>query len=361
MQNTKIEWTDATWNPVRGCSRVSEGCRNCYAENIARRFSGPGKPYEGLVSDHGTFNGNIMLAQKMLDTPFRWQRPRRVFVNSTSDLFHDGVPDWYIDRVFAVMALCPQHQFQILTKRPARMLQWFRRDPDLGRIMSECHMQSRKRPYTRRAIPDRRNGYPPAGWEICSAAHQWPLPNVWLGVSVENQKAADERIPLLLQTPAAIRFISAEPLLGPVDLTDLHGSDSESFCIDGLTGDEVECYYGDRFPRFNRVDWVIAGGESGKNARPMHPEWARSLRDQCAAADVPFFFKQWGRWAPVDLAGEEGAHDWFIVAHNGDHDIPDGRAPDARQGEVAMRPTTKAKAGRTLDGRTWDQYPEAAA
>lgn len=263
---SKIEWTDATWNPVTGCTKVSEGCRHCYAMTFAERFRGvPGHYFE---------NGfDLTLRPDKLDQPLNWKRPRKIFVNSMSDLFHERVPDDFIDQVFVTMALAPQHTYQILTKRPQRMLEWFSRDP--------ADTDDALYPFRQK---------------------KWPLPNVWIGVSVENQKAADERIPLLIQTPAAVRFLSCEPLLGPVDL----------FRAEGLSGgivNEIE------FSAHGNIDWVIVGGESGRGARPMEEEWAINLRDQCQAAGVPFFFKQWGG-------------------------------------------VNKAETGRELDGRTYDEMPE---
>ena len=238
-----IEWTEATWNPVTGCTQVSPGCAHCYAKRFAERFRGvPGHPYEqGFdVTEH----------PQRLDQPLRWKRPRTIFVNSMSDLFHERVDDSFVASVFEVMERAERHTFQVLTKRPERAA-------DLAP-----------------SLP-------------------WPH-NVWLGVSVENQRWTT-RVDALRAIPAAVRFLSCEPLLGPLDL-DLDG-----------------------------VGWVIAGGESGPRARPMDTEWARSVRDQCRASGVPFFFKQWG---------EHG---------------PDGR----RAG--------KKRAGRLLDGRTWDEAPERFA
>jgi protein gp37 len=205
--STTIQWTDETWNPTRGCSRVSEGCRNCYAERIAARFSLPGNTFHGFAvrtPEGPRWTGEVTLLVDRLDQPLSWKLPRRVFVNSMSDLFHEHLGDDDISQVFAIMALCPQHTFQILTKRAERMrdyVQEMSTDPD-----AYCFAWARQ--YLRgdgRRTPELRS-------------ETWPLPNVWLGVSVEDQGRADERIPLLLQTPAAIRFISAEPLLGPIDL-----------------------------------------------------------------------------------------------------------------------------------------------
>lgn len=237
-----IQWTDATWNPTRGCSVVSPGCVNCYAMKMAHRFDRPGGAYEGLTkmtSQGAQWSGTIALVADALTIPLRWKKPRRIFVDSMSDLFHPDVPEKYIDRVFEVMSLSPRHTFQVLTKRPERMHELL----------------------TRWA----QDGYRGA-------------PNVWLGTSVESQKYADERIPILLDTPAAVRFISAEPLLGPIDLTDyLPGADYASQ------------HHG------RGLDWVIVGGESGPKARPFNFAWARSLRDQCRDASTAFYLKQLGR------------------------------------------------------------------
>jgi protein gp37 len=296
---TEISWTDSTWNPLRGCSRVSEGCRNCYAEKMAARFSGIGQPYEGLAEMVGCkahWTGKVDLVKKHLLDPLKWgmaenedvqefltlgvgsglvgamaYRPRRIFVNSMSDLFHENVSDEMRDRIIAVMALCPQHVFQVLTKRPERMLAYFSNREAAIRVL-----KAKSNIWQGRHQRDESLGLP-------RMTPDYMLPNLWLGVSVENQASADERIPLLLQTPAAVRFVSCEPLLGPVDLRDGLG-------LMGAMGD---------------LDWVIAGGESGPGARPMHPDWARGLRDQCAAAGVPFFFKQWGEFTSEQCPGVE--------------------------------------------------------
>jgi protein gp37 len=236
---TGIEWTDATWNPVTGCTKVSPGCAHCYAETFAERFRGvPGHPYE---------NGfDLQLRPERLELPLEWKRPRLIFVNSMSDLFHPGVPDEYVARVFRTMEKAKQHTFQVLTKRPERAALLA---PDLP----------------------------------------WP-DNVWMGTSVENQRWTC-RIDALRQVPAAIRFLSCEPLLGPLEL-ELGG-----------------------------IHWVIVGGESGPRARRMRPEWAEDIRDQCLAANVPFFFKQWGAY------NAEG------------------------------RRVGKGRAGRMLAGRNWASLP----
>ena len=292
---SKIEWTDATWNPIIGCSRVSEGCRNCYAETIAGRF-GRGKPtvYSGLtqiVNGRYVWTGQIKETLQLLQ-PMKWRQPRRVFVNSMSDLFHENVTDEQRDRIFAVMALCPQHIFQVLTKRPERMLAYLQqvsKERDMQRWVNAALNLDCKMPHA---------------W---ADDIEWPLLNVWLGVSVENQTAADERIPLLLKTPAAVRFISAEPLLGPVKLSSIkwktEGSGGPAY-VDVCQG--TFCTVGGYGLPGPKLDWVICGGESGPNARPMKVDWARSLRNQCAGAKVPFFFKQWGEWGPNWLNDDAG-------------------------------------------------------
>jgi protein gp37 len=287
MGLTSIEWTDASWNPVRGCEKVSPGCKHCYAETVAARFSGPGQPYEGLVKlrasgKHGraVWNGKVRMVDDHLADPLRWKRPRRVFVNSMSDLFHEGLTNEQIAAVFGVMAAAPRHTFQILTKRAERMREWFEwmerravaRSEELG-TSAYAHADVCQLAALDRGVEGVL--HPIKG---TLRSWPWPLPNVWLGVSVEDQRRADERIPLLLQTPAAVRFVSAEPLLGPVDLApwiELKRWDS--------TGREL--------PR-RGIDWVIAGAESGPGARPMDEACVRSLRDQCAAAGVPLFYKQ---------------------------------------------------------------------
>jgi protein gp37 len=235
VQQSAIQWTEATWNPVTGCHQVSPGCAHCYAKTFAERWRGiPGHHYEQGF--------DLRLWPERLEQPLRWRRPRIIFVNSMSDLFHEGIPFDYVQQVFEVMVAAPQHTFQILTKRHERLSQLA---PDLP----------------------------------------WPT-NVWMGVSIENRRFV-RRADHLREVPAAVRFISAEPLLDPLEGLDLEG-----------------------------IDWLIAGGESGHRHRPVRAEWIRGLRDQCVAEGVAFFFKQWG-----------------------------GRSAKA--------------GGRELDGRTWDELPDA--
>lgn len=349
-KETGIEWTDATWNPIRGCSRVSEGCRHCYAEKIAARFSGPGMAYEGLaemrVIGEGTdkerteahWTGKIGLVEKHLSDPLYWKKPQRIFVNSMSDLFHENVPDEWIDRIFAVMALTPEHTYQILTKRPDRMRQYMKT------------LQYREVPVslaiTRTPWWDSPQGSPCAVGTIEDRIGEGPLPNVWMGVSVEDQKAANDRIPTLMLTPAAVRWISAEPLLGPVNLEDLRFDDGDGpIALNALSGvaEVLESTSMDIIsddPENPRLAWVVAGGESGNEARPMHPDWVRSLRDQCQKHGTSFFFKQWGEYEPV-YAGMEG---WKL------HLRADGQPAMVRSGKKA--------AGHELEGREWQEFPD---
>lgn len=306
---TTIEWTDETWNPLVGCSKVSEGCRNCYAATFARRFSGEGQRYEGIAKHTklgDQWTGVVRLNEKALDKPLRWKQPRKVFVNSMSDLFHESVPDAWIDRIFGIIARTPWHTYQILTKRPERMHRYMT-DPDTPRRIMET------------------TGSPEDGYKVPMGSWVWPLRQVWLGTSVENQPTADERIPLLLKTPAAVRFLSCEPLLGELRLHKWLGASGPRL---------KEGYY------YDCIHWVIAGGESGPKARPMHPDWVRSLRDQCIDGRVPFFFKQWGEWCRPDQL-PEGAPGY------------DGECLDpVRVG--------KQRASALLDGREWREWPEVA-
>ena len=290
--NSGIEWTTATWNPVTGCDEVSPGCDNCYAKTLAERFRGT----EGHYFEAGF---DLTLRPAKMDQPLRWAKPRRIFVNSMSDLFHDGISDDFIAKVFAVMALTPRHTYQLLTKRHGRMRALLK-NPDFRVAVALAALE----------------------FDDAILSGPWPLPNLWLGVSVEDQKWADIRIPVLIDTPAAVRWLSMEPLLGPVDLS--------------------SAWIGNGF-RLRRppINWVVVGGESGRGARPMDPGWARSIRDECVFAGVPFFFKQWGQWAP-----------------DGDAPYAPGTAPINHSMVLS---SSKKLAGRELDGRTWDEYPASAS
>ncbi len=269
-QATSIQWTDATWNPVRGCSRVSPGCENCYAERVAARFSGPGKPYHGLavMGEHGTrWTRQVRLVREHLEDPLRWRKPRRIFVNSMSDLFHEGLTNEEIAAVFGVMSACSQHTFQVLTKRARGMLEWFEwlaSDPIVA-------ISSAVRPYIGDDV-----AYRAAYNHGPNSVPAWPLPNVWLGVSAEDQERAHKRIPYLLETPAALRFVSYEPALGPVDFSPWLPSLATT--ASGA----------------NSLDWIIVGGESGPGARSFEMAWAEDVIRQGQAAGVACFVKQLG-------------------------------------------------------------------
>ena len=346
---TGIEWTDATWNPVTGCAKVSGGCKHCYAEREWQRMTKLVPAYAGREFT------DVRTHADRLDQPLRWKRPRKVFVNSMSDLFHQDVPFEFIDRVFAVMALSKQHVFQVLTKRPDRMREYMHR---LGRSAKILDDAARTLGYT----------FEFAGKYMVT----WPLPNIWLGVSVEDQAAADERIPLLLDTPAAVRWISAEPLIGSVDLTDIPnqlGVAEGQRSINALGGYAWECDGPDYVDTCNigaQIDWVVVGGESGPKARPMHPDWARSLRDQCQAAGVPFIFKQWGEWAPGENCGgsmrkTEATADWFAEKWSFGTMTPRESEELHIDDEPLLYRCGKKRAGRLLDGVQHDGYPKGGA
>lgn len=364
---TKIEWTDATWNPITGCSIKSPGCINCYAQTLAgtRLRNIPSR--KGLTDETKNgpvFNGKLSFNEGWLDQPLRWKRPRRIFVCAHGDLFHENAPDEWIDKVFAVMALSPQHQFQVLTKRADRMRKYFCGPyPGGNGVASRIAEQSYNFAPLRTDLPlppviidapvgpMQSNGEPEFGFR--RFIKTWPLPNVWLGVSTERQQEADERIPDLLKTPAAKRFISAEPLIGPIDLASLRDIPGElRNCLDGTwrRDDELRARVYER--GHPHLDWVIVGGESGRNARPMHPAWASALRDQCKAAGVPFFFKQQGTWGEP-IANDEHRH---LVNLDGSHGLWESDFA-GKSGCVVMSNVGKKAAGRLLDGFEHSEFP----
>ncbi len=314
MGDTSIQWTDKTWNPTRGCSLASPGCQNCYAMKQAHRFSGDGKPFEGLtrLGKHGpTWTGDVRFAPKMLDAPMHWRKPQKVFVNSMSDLFHEGFSNEQIAAAFGVMAACPQHTFQILTKRSARLPEWFAwlsryAEANNTSEVGVCLHYAQKLC----AHPKLRDTQP-------ILEQPWPLPSVWLGVSVENQKYAEERVPHLVATPAAVRFVSAEPLLGPVDLNHAAWCEGRPLLPLNMQARQVTpagaATWKEGFTPLRALDWAIVGGESGPGARPFDIAWARSIRDQCAAAGVACFIKQLGAH-PI----EEGRRLKLQDRHGGD-------------------------------------------
>jgi protein gp37 len=379
--DTTIEWADKTWSPIIGCDRVSPGCDSCYAISTARiRESNPhpaiAAAFAGTTqrTDTGVdWSGKVNLLEDRLTQPLRWKKSAKVFVNSLSDLFHKNVPDEFIAKVFATMAATPQHTYQILTKRHARMRSLLNQDEFRLLVKDE---------YTGLWLAGLIPGQP-------LVINIWPLRNVHLGVSVENQHWADIRIPALLDTPAAVRWISAEPLLGPIDLLgkrDHHGHrPTLTYWLTGrpqlgqprTTNTEIQMHPLATGPR---LDWVVAGGESGPKARPPHPDWFRTLRNQCAAANIPYLFKQWGDWGPEWPLDKDGhllttrrglgvtvANDGTVY-QPGELAYPDGprygeavRAGHDKASLTAMYRLGKKKAGRELDGREHNEFPAVAA
>jgi protein gp37 len=278
--STAIEWTDQTWNPVTGCSKVSQGCKFCYAKTWHDRWHKAYHEGKKAPKQYEAPFEQVQLQPQRIKDPYKWRKPQKVFVNSMSDLFHEDVPFDFIDKVWVAMANTPAHTYQILTKRPERMLEY---------VTGLYENPERLEQPAKELLDIKADAFiaPERILQHWLEQLYTPTPNVWLGVSVEGQAVAD-RVDILRKVPAAVRFLSCEPLLGELTLE-----------LDG-------------------IHWVIVGGESGAKARPMHPDWARSLRNQCQAQGVAFFFKQWG-----------------------------GRTPKA--------------GGRELDGRTWDEFPEVEA
>jgi protein gp37 len=314
---SKIEWTERTWNPILGCDKVSPGCKNCYAIRMAWRLQhNPlmADRYKGLTTktEGGNINwtGTLRMVPAVLHLPLDVKKPTTWFVNSMSDLFHESLTFGMIDEVFDVMDACPQHTFQILTKRPSRMLEYF-------------HWKHEG------------NG---------TKFGRLPLANVWLGTSIEDQERGNERLKALLNTPAVVRFVSCEPLLGPLSL---------GLCLATEVTDLIKDVL------HNTLHWVIVGGESGPKARPMHPDWARNLRNECTHIGIHFFFKQWGEWKPfkyVNLKGEA----YVNLTPSGKNEIllnPDCQ-PGLFPASINMERVGKKKAGRLLDGMEWNEMPE---
>lgn len=348
---TKIEYCDATWNAIKGCSHISAGCENCWAERMAVRFSKPGEAFEHLTID-GQWAGRSKLYKKDLYKPIHWRRPRRIAVCFMGDLFYEDVSFKSIAKVFAVMAYAKQHTFMVLTKRPGRMLEFL--EWAGSRVCPVLSLYD----YIEDDVDIETENVTP-----------WPIPNVWLGVSVENQLEAKYRIPALLRCPAVLRYVSLEPLLGSVNLRHLDADaagDKEWCQVDALTGHQTDM--GRPCPDIPaKLDWVICGGESGEGARPMHPTWAQSIRDQCEATNTPLFFKQWGAWIAdsqykhiVEARGFYGSD--IAKAHFQSLDV-NGQTSNFDPGpkyfndSQCMYLLGKQKTGRVLDGKTYDQIP----
>ena len=330
---SKIEWTDATWNPVLGCRKVSEGCRNCYAMSVAwRMMHAPSEKTRAAYADLAKktskgieWTGQARFIPERLAQPLRWARPRRIFVNSMSDLFHEDITLGEAAAVFGVMSAAQHHTFQVLTKRPHEMSVFLNRIEARAAAMknmfpADSHAWRVNQILKARALNIEHHKL------LTESRNSWPLPNVWLGTSVESRNHLD-RIDHLRNCPAAVRFLSCEPLLGSLEEIDLTG-----------------------------IDWVIVGGESGPNARPMNANWVREIRDQCVQQGVAIFCKQWGRWrslTPADIGtrfdgvlsiDREGREKGLYEAFNSDRDD-------------IVAPVGKKAAGRILDGRTWDEMP----
>ncbi|MDV2503054.1 MAG: phage Gp37/Gp68 family protein [bacterium] len=316
---TTIGWTHRpetrgeSWNPITGCTRVSPGCEMCYAETLSHRLAAMGQPkYQGVTKPSGKWTGKVLLHEEALEVPYRWKKPRTVFVCSMSDLFHEDVPDDFIGRTLAICAINEKHTFLVLTKRAERLAEFAKHYWGINEHGAMCSLPA----------------------------------NVWLGVSVEDQPTADERIPHLLEIPAAVRFLSVEPLLGPVDL-----SECLSKVVHLATGSRFAFGTSPHGPPSGGlqpgVDWVIAGGESGPGARACHLDWLRSIRDQCAHAGVPFFLKQLGAepWDKVTLKHDETPHGSVTITSPAP--IKDGHGKKKRAGDLAL-----------LDGELHHEWPE---
>jgi protein gp37 len=309
--NSKIEWTDATWNPIIGCSKCSPGCAHCYAERMACRLSAMGKDGYNQVITNKQWNGSTTLIEKALDIPLKWNLPRKIFVCSMGDLFHETVLFPEIFDVMSVIYKCKQHTFILLTKRPQKMYEYF-----------------------------------------SSVKNFHGLPkNLWIGTTVCNQSEADTKIPILLKIPAAVRFVSIEPMLGSILLD--NGETSWLTCKN--ENNDIKCCesFAVNGNHFHGIDWVICGGESGPGARPMHPDWVRLLKNQCEYANVPFLFKQWGEWAPYYKS--YGDSTVAFLKNDGSFGNNDDYCNSRAS---SIKKIGKHKAGRLLDGKLYDQYPE---
>lgn len=310
---SKIEWTNKTWNPVTGCDKVSQGCKNCYAQVMHKRLMGimPAKYSK-------PFLGNIETHIDELSKPLHWKKPCMIFVNSMSDLFHKDVPFEFIDKVFDTMDAASRHTFQIATKRADRMKEYYQWKAN-------------------------GNGF---------KFEQWPLKNVWLIVSCEDQNNTD-RIKYLLECPSVVHGVSLEPLLGPIYIK-VHLQKQQTICSCDTVFAACNCdNYCTSAGKKNGITWVIAGGESGHHARPMHPDWVRSLRDQCASAGVPFFFKQWGEFVPFE---DEDRPHGYMYSSTGTDDFDNVNIILTRE-KVMYAKVGKKKSGNFLDGKQHLEFP----
>ncbi len=323
MEKHKIDWLNMpgykgeTWNPIIGCEKVSPACRECYALTMSIRLANIGSTsYYKNVVDGKKWNNETHFVETNIIQPMSWKKPRMVFVCSMSDLFHESNPMQWVNEVLKTISACPQHIFILLTKRPKRA------------------MQILKHLYGTRSV--------------------WPAKNIWLGITAENQETANERIPILLEIPAAKRFVSIEPMLGEVKLNQLireeYGHAWVDNCLTGFNAHGAGGWYA------NKLDWVIVGGESGHKARPMHPDWVRSIRDQCKEADIPFFFKQYGEWIQVGECGNDDDSKYYH-AKNCTRLNLSGNMGYHGEKAIYMMKKGKSKTGSELDGQHHKEFP----
>jgi protein gp37 len=372
---TGISWTEATWNPVHGCDRVSHGCDNCYALTMANRLKGMGHPTYQQDGNPATSGPGfaVTLVPNLLHQPLRWTKPRRVFVDSMGDLFHATVPTEYIAKVFAVMAATPHHTYQLLTKRHGRMYSLLT-SPAFASMVHEAFIRLVEQAGLTIPRFDTGLAFAQSGENLLNstvnATAMEPLPNLWLGVSIEDQKTADLRLPTLLETPAAVRWISAEPLLGYVRLRNAlcPGSKTFGYGHDAYTRHDGCCPHA-----LDGLHWVVVGGESGTGARPMHPKWASSLAQQAVDSNIPLHFKQWGEWGPMPAVDGRGAYVYrnqTVLSDTGTQytaeeiAYPEGprygeaiRANENRHYLTNMYRLGRRTTGRKLGDDIWDQYP----
>ncbi|HUX01088.1 MAG TPA: phage Gp37/Gp68 family protein [Phycisphaerae bacterium] len=394
--STKIEWVKnpdgtagKTWNPITGCTKISPGCQHCYAERMSKRLAGRC----GYPADEPF---RVTVHPDKFDEPLHWRKPAHIFVCSMADLFHPKVRFGTILRVVRSIIYTPWNTYQILTKRPSRMREFFEYWMHMGTkagyldpmmLALDAGGPPISGEQAARANEWYKTHCDQSGRGLCDLPIPWPLPNVWLGVTVESGDYLS-RIDDLMATPAAVRFVSMEPLLGPVNLRPWLYDPRECSCYEaeyghqlgcmfhGMTGDAVRAEMAKPWPV---LDWVIVGGETGPGARPMHPDWVRDVRDQCVAANVPFFFKGWGSWAPLPepftytpaVGSGNREYNLALGRYRKKHratllldDRPEGWPPymirqgtGLTDGEGGMARVGKKAAGRLLDGREWNQMP----
>lgn len=356
-----ITWTDETWNPIRGCRRVNTDCENCYAERLAATRLSQSPAYRGLAvltPDGPRWTGQVVLDQKTLPAPLRWQRPRLIFVNAMSDLFYEDLTDDQIDQVVAVMALARRHTFQVLTKRPARMATYLA-DPATPERLAKVMAYQLHRP----GLAIRLTTNIDLG--STKTPQWWPLPNVWWGASMGHKAAVQAMMPHLAacRPSAAVLWVSAEPLIEAIQpyldfdtwfwKTCPTCNGSMSVPVAGGGAPCPTCLDQQGFVASGLIDWMVAGGESGPGARPIDPQVVRSLRDNCLAAGVAFHFKQWGEWAPVTYYSID---EEYLADNNRVYRLAPADVAATWKG-LAGRIGRNA-AGRTLDGKVWNDYPK---